>query len=246
MGVTALIPAAGKGSRMRLGRNKLLLPLCGKPVLIHTLEVFEKSAEIVSLVVACHRDEKEPLSELCSRWGLAKVKHIVEGGEERQDSVLAMLRALGGETEFVAIHDGARPLLSEEDLLATIEAAHDADGAVLGSPLRDTIKHVGRNGVIIGTPHREEYWSAFTPQVFRLEKIMEAYEKAARESLRTTDDASIVEHFGGKVVMVQARHENLKLTTAGDLALCEAVLKERAGNVFKGSLGKESRISNGQ
>jgi len=219
----ALIPAAGKGTRMDHPQNKLLLPLGSIPVIIHTLRVFQNAASIDGIIMAVNVDMIGFYETLCADYGITTVKKIVEGGYERQDSVRAMLRE-AGEPHKVAIHDGARPFLSAAHLDAVLSIPDGYEGTVLGVPLNDTLKIVDDEGLITRTPDRRLFWLAQTPQVFHFQVLREACEKAHKEALKVTDDAALIEHYGGRVKMIQGSGRNIKITTPEDLLIGETFL----------------------
>lgn len=211
---------------MNAGTNKLFCLLDHKPVIVHTLEVLQKCERIAHIILAVSSGEQEIFQDLIDRHALSKVIRLVVGGPRRQDSVYNMLEAAGS-PDMVAIHDGARPLLTRQDLARVLEIPDGFDGVILGAPLKDTLKHVGGSQVILDTPRREDYWLAQTPQVFRHGTILKAYASAKDSGMCATDDSSMVELMGGKVKIVQALSENLKITTMEDLVAAETILRER-------------------
>jgi 2-C-methyl-D-erythritol 4-phosphate cytidylyltransferase len=226
MKAAALIPAAGKGTRMQRGMSKLLIPLCGIPLIIHTLSVFEKNALIDSIVVATPPGASEEFQDLLRAHGIRKVTKLVAGGSERQHSVFNMLKAMVDDPpDLVVIHDGARPFLSQADLTRVLNIPERCDGIVLGVLLKDTIKRVDGEQVITDTPRREEFCLAHTPQVFSFNKICTAHKKAREEGWAATDDAGLVEHYGGRVKVLFGSPLNFKITTEEDLLLAEMLLK---------------------
>lgn len=226
MGVTALIPAAGAGRRMGQTTGKLFMTLNGKPILVLTLEVFQRHPDVSSIAMAVPPGEADRFIELVNEFRIDKVTKILPGGRERQDSVYNLLKGIEP-PDIVAIHDGARPLLSKSDLSRILKIPDGYDGAVLGTPLKDTIKQVGSGEVILGTPRRDDFWLAQTPQVFHFEILLRSYERVIKENIKVTDDSAIIEHCGGKVKLMAAGQENLKITTRGDIAIAEALLKQR-------------------
>ncbi|MEA5115391.1 MAG: 2-C-methyl-D-erythritol 4-phosphate cytidylyltransferase [Geobacteraceae bacterium] len=230
MAVTALIPAAGMGKRMRAGINKQYLLLAGKPILAHTLEVFEGSPFVDEVCLIVPEDEIPYCREnVVARFGFSKVSRIVSGGSERQHSVLNGLRAIqspGAQDTVVVIHDGVRPFLSRSVLRDAIETARLHDGALVAVPVKDTVKVV-RECVVLETPPRNSLWLAQTPQAFRYCIIRDAHERAAMEGWLGTDDSSLVERLGKSVRIVAGEYGNFKITTPEDLILAEAFLKEK-------------------
>jgi len=211
---------------MRAGVNKQYLELAGQPVLVHTLRLFEQHPAVAEIWVIAPASEVEYCrSEIVTRYDFAKVRGVVSGGAERQDSVRnGLLACQADPQELVLIHDGVRPLLTPGlvDLVAAAARQHGA--AVVGAPVKDTVKQVSKDRVVTATPPRAGLWQAQTPQAFRYEIIRDAHDKAFHRGYRGTDDASLVEWAGGRVVMVEGDYRNLKITTPEDLVLAEALL----------------------
>ncbi|CAG0978346.1 2-C-methyl-D-erythritol 4-phosphate cytidylyltransferase [Geobacteraceae bacterium] len=230
MAVFALIPAAGMGKRMEASINKQYLLLDGMPILARTLEVFERSPLVDGIFVVIPADEIPFCSEqVVKRQGLTKVRSIVAGGAERQQSVLNGLRAMegtAGDDDVVLIHDGVRPFVTEDILSRATAVARENDGALVAVPAKDTVKMV-ENGIITATPPRETLWLAQTPQAFRYGIIRAAHEVADAERFLGTDDAMLVERLGRQVRIVVGDYRNIKITTPEDMVLAEAFLKER-------------------
>jgi 2-C-methyl-D-erythritol 4-phosphate cytidylyltransferase len=223
----ALIPAAGMGKRMGASINKQYLQLDGLPIVARTISVFEQSPLIEAIYLVIPADEipycREHVVEAC---GFRKVVQIVPGGSERQYSVMNGLNAMRGQVaddDVVLIHDGVRPLISEQLLHESIAVARSADGALVAVPAKDTIKTV-RDGLVVDTPPRETLWQAQTPQSFRFDVIFAAHRAAEQEGFTGTDDSSLVERRGGAVRIVRGDYRNIKITTPEDLVLAEAFL----------------------
>lgn len=228
MRVAALIPAAGMGKRMAAGINKQYLKLDGKPILAHTLAVFEKASFVDDIYVIVPGDEIPYCTEnVIDSYGFAKVRRLVAGGRERQQSVLNGLRAADGlePDDIVIIHDGVRPFVPLEAVRQSVEVARLHDGALVAVPVKDTVK-ITAEGVVVDTPCRENIWLAQTPQTFRYRLIFDAYEKAETEGFLGTDDSSLVERMGKRVHIVMGDYRNIKITTPEDMLLAEAFLKE--------------------
>ncbi|HWI41234.1 MAG TPA: 2-C-methyl-D-erythritol 4-phosphate cytidylyltransferase [Verrucomicrobiae bacterium] len=230
MRTVAIIPAAGAGRRMEAGINKQYLQLLGKPLLAHTLAVFEAAGCIDEVCLVVPEAEIGFCREsVVQAYGFRKVSRIVAGGSERQHSVLNALRALeAAEEDISLIHDGARPFVTPRLLQEVADAAAGADGAVAAVPVKDTVKKAS-DGVIAGTPPREELWLAQTPQGFRYGVIRAAHEHAAAEGHLGTDDSSLVERLGGRVLLVPGDYRNIKITTPEDMLVAEAFAGERKG-----------------
>ncbi len=227
MKTIALIPAAGMGKRMAAGINKQYLLLDGMPIVARTIAVFEDFTLVDEIYVITPKAEIPFCREqVIAAHGFSKVKAIVEGGTERQHSVLNGLRAIvdPDDNDVVLIHDGVRPFVTQEIIGQSIAVAKAHEGAVVAVPVKDTIK-VAVDGIIRETPQRETLWQAQTPQAFRYGIIRNAYEKAASDGFLGTDDASLVERSGGLVHVVRGDYRNIKITTPEDLILAEAFFK---------------------
>lgn len=215
------------GRRMGATLNKQYLLLDGKPILAHTLELFQKADFIDEIFVVVPAEEIEYCRvQVVEKYRLEKVKEIVAGGAERQDSVLNGLRALDCDADdVVLIHDGVRPFVQPATVLHSIEVAREHDGALVAVPVKDTVKMV-KDAVVTSTPLRNYLWLAQTPQTFRYKVIRAAHERAAMEEFSGTDDASLLERIGGKVHVVIGDYRNIKITTPEDLILAEAFLND--------------------
>lgn len=220
----AVVPAAGSSTRM--GQDKLLLPLNGVPVILHTLRALNDCPHIAEIVVVTREDLIVPISSLCKDAALSKVRKVVRGGATRTHSVLAGVEELSRDMDLAAIHDGARPLVSPEVLDAVIRRAEQCGAAAPAVPLKDTIK-VARDGLVEHTPDRSRLYAVQTPQVFQRDLIRTALVKALEEGAELTDDCSAVERLGIGVALTQGDYRNLKLTTPEDLAVAEALLTWR-------------------
>ena len=226
MKVIALVPAAGMGKRMGVGFNKQYILLGGQPIVGRTLQVFERLPLVDEIHVIVPEEEIPYCREHVVRaGGFTKVRSVLAGGKERQNSVLNGLRALDGcaEDDVVVIHDGVRPFVTAEMVERSVEVAGEFDGALVAVPAKDTVKMV-EDGVIVDTPPRERIWLAQTPQTFRYGVIRAAHEVADAERFLGTDDASLVERLGRQVHVVSGDYRNIKLTTPEDLMLAEAFL----------------------
>lgn len=234
----ALIPAAGMGKRMGASINKQYLQLNGMPIVARTISVFERSPLIDAIYLVIPAEEipycREHVVEAC---GFCKVTAIIPGGRERQNSVMNGLRAMRehiADDDVVLIHDGVRPLITENLLREAINTARLYDGALVAVPAKDTIKTVA-DGIVTGTPDRETIWQAQTPQAFRFGVIYAAHQAAETDQFMSTDDSSLVERSGGRVCIVRGDYRNIKITTPEDLILAESFLaSDRKGGVNNG------------
>ena len=229
MSVAALVLAAGRGERFGAAVPKAFVPLAGRPLVLHALAALAAVPEIARVQPVVAAAELARFEALRPAWGaLPKLAPAVAGGAERQDSVRAGLAALPPGIEWVAVHDAARALVRPEDVSRVVAAAREGGAALLAVPVTDTVKRV-RGDVVVETPPREECWAAQTPQVFRIDLLREALEKAAAEGFVGTDDAQLVERLGVAVRVVRGDPSNFKLTHAEDLLRAERVLAARGG-----------------
>lgn len=228
METIAIILAAGQGKRMMAGYNKVLMTLGGKPMLEHTLDVFQASPLIDGIILVAKDTELEYLSDFFSAETHSKIIKSVAGGAERQDSVYQGLLALPESCKHVLIHDGARPFVSLEVIERVVEGIGENTGSVAGVPVKDTVKIVGEDNFVEETLNRAKLWNIQTPQGFMREHIIAAYSQAMQEGYYGTDDASLVEHCGGKIKIVLGAYENIKVTTPEDIVVGEALLRQNS------------------
>lgn len=224
---TAIVLAAGKGTRMNSKIQKQFLEVEGKPVIYYSLKCFQESLLIRDIILVTGEESLSYCKEeIVKRFGFSKVKKVTAGGKERYDSVYAGLCACDN-TDYVLIHDGARPFVTEEILERTCFAVKETGACVVGMPAKDTIKISDRNKMVESTPAREKVWLVQTPQAFRYSLIKESYESIrCKDMSGITDDAMIVEQESGvKVALVHGSYENLKITTPEDLIIAEAFLR---------------------
>lgn len=226
----AIVVAGGTGERLGRPGGKQLVPVLGRPVLSWTLAAFDAAPQVDLIVVVCH-------PERVAEYRAAAVDPVrpatpivfAAGGATRQDSVFAGLAALPDGVATVLVHDGARPLVTPQLIAETIAAlagASGADGVIVGHPATDTLKVV-EDGAVVETPDRRRFWAVQTPQVFRASALRSAYAAAAADGFLGTDDASLVERNGGRVLIIEGSADNIKITVAEDLALVEAALRFR-------------------
>jgi len=222
----AIVPSAGLGRRFGEGRNKPFETLGNKPVLIWALEVLERMPEISEIIPVLKEADIQAGSELFKRYKITKVKCIAPGGKERQDSVFNGLHFIKDNRAVVLIHDGARPFLEPKTVRSALRALSGCDGVVIGVLPKDTIKEI-EGELIRKTLNRDTLIAAQTPQIFFYQPLLEAYEKAMKESFYATDDAALVEWNGGRIKVVKGEYTNIKITTPEDLVIAEAFLKMR-------------------
>ncbi len=218
----AVIVAAGSASRMG-GIDKVMAPLGGTPMVARTAAAFQNCDAIAEIVIVTRPDLIRPISALCA--GMDKVRAVVAGGSSRQESVGLGLNALSKNVELAAIHDGARPLITEAVIDRTVRAANSYGAAAPAVPVKDTIKVVV-GGLVEKTPERATLQGVQTPQVFDFDLLRGALKKAQEENAAVTDDCSAVERLGMKVKIVEGDERNLKVTTPMDLKIAEMLLEE--------------------
>lgn len=229
--VTAVIVAAGNSTRMG-GVNKQKLRIDGVPVLIRTLRTFSESPWVDEIVVAAREQDIPELFSLVKSYEIPKVTDIVKGGATRQESVFAAIRCCSPVSEFFAIHDGARPLVTQEIIETTVQKAFQENAAATGVRVKDTIKVVAENGEIVETPDRSVLWAVHTPQVFSRPLYLNAAATVPNSSA-FTDDCKLMEAAGIPVFMVEGSYENIKITTPEDIALAEGILAGRKEKCFE-------------
>jgi 2-C-methyl-D-erythritol 4-phosphate cytidylyltransferase len=225
--IAAIVAAAGFGVRMGNSIPKPYLLLAGKPILAHTLGVFEKINEIQEVALVVHPEELDYCQEkVISPYGFKKVLRLVPGGKERQDSVYNALKALKNEDELeiVLVHDGVRPFFTGEMVRRLIQAARSHGGAILGLPAQDTLKTVTAEGEVRQTLERRDIWQIQTPQAFQAPLLRRAFVEAYSRDFYGTDEASLVEQLNQPVLVIPGSPLNLKITTPDDLELAEAIL----------------------
>jgi len=229
--IIAIVPAAGLGRRFGSGTNKPFQTLGGKPLIVWSLRALEAVTEICEIIPVLKSEDMEIVQRLLEEEGFSKIKRIAAGGKERQDSVYNGLKYIEDKNCIVLIHDGVRPLIEHglvEELIKqmsdVIRNKEECDGIVPGVPVKDTIKET-EGGFVRKTLKRGSLWAVQTPQVFPWNKILKAYEQAVTEGYYATDDAALIERYGGKIRIVMGSYANIKITTPEDLVVAEALLK---------------------
>ena len=227
----ALIVAGGSGERFGDPRGKQFVELCGLPIMAWSILAFDRAPSIGHIVLVCPRGRLDEVrTDVLARLSLRCEVTLTLAGATRQDSVFSGLVAMPPDFDLVAIHDGARPLVEVDAIERCIQAVRADEqlaGAILASRETDTLKLTDAEGRIIATPDRSNYWCAQTPQVFRARQVMAAHKAAVWDDFVGTDDASLVEHRGGRVRVVEAPRDNIKITVPEDLAIAEATLTRR-------------------
>lgn len=222
--ITAIVPSAGKGLRFKFKKRKPFANLNKKPVLSYALKTLQSSPLISDIVLVMDRSLLKAAQRLVRRYSITKVKHIIEGGRRRSESVRKGLRCVDKNTPLVLIHDGVRPFLSKEIVKKTISAALEFGASVSAVPVKSTIKVSRRNSFVKYTPDRRNLWEVQTPQVFKRDLIEDAYKKVRHNKL-FTDDAVLIENAGKKVKIVKGDYNNIKITTIEDMRIAEALLR---------------------
>lgn len=223
--VSAVIVAAGKGSRMKLGMNKQYIDICGKPLILRTLDIFDKCTFIDEIIIVVNPDEIDYCNEnIVHKFNFNTPIAIVPGGETRQHSVFNGIKKVNPSCQIVAIHDGARPFIRGCLIGATVEAAKQHNAAILAVKVKDTIKTVDMDGFVKTTPDRSDMWIVQTPQAFRYEIIYDTYLKAMEEEFIGTDDAMLCEKYSIKPFVVEGDYYNIKITTPEDIAFAETII----------------------
>jgi 2-C-methyl-D-erythritol 4-phosphate cytidylyltransferase len=223
--LTAIIVAGGSSQRM--GFDKLLAPLAGKPVVAHSIAAFEQTESVSAIVLVAHAERLSEYEEVVRSHGFQKVMAVIPGGLRRQDSVLRGLEQTGAVSEFVAVHDAARPLVRPDLIERIFELAHRHGGAASAAPVIDTLKRVDGDYVVIGGVERANLFAVQTPQIFRRELLEKAYRVVFDAAIEITDEISAVEQVGGKVVLVSNDEPNFKVTYPSDLPLAGFILQQR-------------------
>lgn len=223
--VTAVFPAAGSSKRMGGGINKNFLELVGEPILIRTLKTFSQVARINFLIVVVAAHEVDIVEKLLRGTEGLKSWRVTVGGSERQYSIANGLKLLPDDAKIVLVHDAARPLVTVQTINDVIDAAKKFGGAIAALPEKNTIKVVDAEGFVKYTPPRSELVSVLTPQGFKREILLRAYDRAAEEKFLGTDDSSLVERLGVKIKIVAGGYQNIKITTPEDIYIAETFLQ---------------------
>jgi 2-C-methyl-D-erythritol 4-phosphate cytidylyltransferase len=225
MFTSVIIPAAGFGERMGAAVSKQFLSLHGKPILVYTLERFQFCTAVDEIIVAAQPATHAQIEFLTKEFHLSKVSKIVEGGRRRQDSVSSALLHINPLADIVVIHDGVRPFIQQKVIFESIEKATAFSAAVVAVRVKDTVKIGNEEGRFEKTLDRSVLWMAQTPQTFQKQLILDAYEKANRENIEATDDASLVELLNVHPAIVQGSFDNIKITTPDDLDFANLIAR---------------------
>jgi 2-C-methyl-D-erythritol 4-phosphate cytidylyltransferase len=223
MYVTAIVLAAGKGLRFKSRLSKPLIKVNSKPIIIRCLGILSQHPYIKDIIVVANSKNSISITREIKQYRIKKIKDIILGGRLRQDSVINGLKAMDMRTGLVLIHDAVRPFIDKDMVSSVIKEASRYGAAIVGAPVKDTVKKVKTKFVVEKTLNRKSLWEVQTPQVFKKELILEAYERFG--DIEVTDDASLVEKLGAKVKVVRGSYNNIKITTPDDLILAEAIAK---------------------
>jgi 2-C-methyl-D-erythritol 4-phosphate cytidylyltransferase len=225
--VSAIVLAAGRSTRMGSGSNKQFIEVLGKPLLFYSLAAFEQCPAIDTVVLVRRPDYAQQAERIVREFGFKKVSAFADGGVERQDSVSNGLKACGSRTDIVAVHDGARPLVTPALIESTIVSARAFGTGIAATKVVDTIKEANEDKTVVRTVDRTRLWAVQTPQTVKFSLLRDAYAKVFEKKLVVTDEAAAVELLGETVHLVETPFLNLKVTTPSDLAIAEALLRQR-------------------
>lgn len=243
-GTSAIIPASGLGKRLGSDFDKAFVAVAGQPLIAHTLALFQDCPEVDEIILVIRTAQIVRAQELVRERGFTKVKAVTAGGEVRQDSVRNGLAKLSPGCEIVVIHDGARPLVTQEIIASSIKAALKDGAAIAAVPVIDTIKSSPDGQFVSSTLERKQLYAIQTPQTFARNVIESAYERAYADHYFGTDDASLVERLGMPVRIISGSYENVKITTPTDIIIAEAIM-ERSQKSGVRSRKSEARVGHG-
>jgi len=222
--LTCLVLAAGRGVRLKSPLSKPLIDVGGKPVIYYSLRVLNNHPKVDNIIVVCNRDNIKRIESITKKYGFRKVKKFILGGKERKDSVLNAMKSVSLESDYVLIHDAARPVLSKGLVSACIDSARKYGAAIAAVRVKPTIK-VSKDGAWVkSTLERKQLWEAQTPQVFKKELINMGYRGLGNKEV--TDDSMLIERLGRKVRLVSGSYSNIKITTPEDLLFIRAIIKK--------------------
>lgn len=239
---TVVIVAGGQGTRMNNNINKQFIKINNKEILAYTINAFHDLEEISDIIIVIEKNSYYLLNELRENNDWYKITKVVEGGENRQESVWNGLEKINDETEIVVIHDGARPFITADIIKKSIDTACDMGACGVGVPVKDTLKICDENNNIVSTPNRESFWQIQTPQTFRKDTIINAHRKAIENNYVATDDTALIEYIGGNVKIIMGDYNNIKITTSEDLFLCDTILQSQGKNDDNDTLEARNKI----
>jgi len=225
MNVAAIVPAAGAGTRLRSRIEKPYINIGNKPILSRTLLALSRNKDIKEILVSVGKDKlARARKKIIQRYNIKKARLVI-GGKERSDSVYNALKAVSEDMDYILIHDGIRPFVTDGLIRVLLKEASRHGAAIAAVPVKCTLKLGNKNGFIKGTPPREYYWEAQTPQAFKRDLIDRAYGLARKKRVLATDDSMLVERLGVKPKIVFGSYSNIKITTKEDLELARVLIK---------------------
>ena len=227
MKVAAIVAAAGKGERLKSKVHKPFVALGKDPILLHTLRALDNSSLIGEIIVVANQADLPKARLLLKKAKLKKFKDIVAGGKRRMDSVRNGLAAISEDTDYIIIHDGCRPFIDNKMISSVLDAAEIFGAAIAGVPVKPTIKEVEKGNFVAATLKREALVDVQTPQAFKKDILLRAYDRAFAEGADATDDAALVERLGIKVKVVDGSYRNIKITTPEDLRYAKMLIGEK-------------------
>lgn len=240
----AIILCSGNSTRMQSGQNKVFMELLGKPLLFYTIKNFEDNEPIDSIIIVSRKEDKTKIESIIKKYNFKKIKNIVEGGKERQDSAYNGLKSIknANKDDIILFHNGCNAFVKKEEINSVIIEAGKNGAAVLAFQLKDTIKKINKDNFVETTLDRNNLWQMQTPQAIRYSLALEAFEKAKKDKFYGTDDVSLLERLGKKVKIVQCSYKNIKITTKDDLSIAEGILmnESKIKNEFRIGLGQDS------
>ena len=223
--LSAIIVAAGQGLRLKAALPKPLVKIGKLPLIIYSLNTLDNHPDIDEIIMVLNAKNQRAITRLIKNYSFKKIKSLVLGGKRRQDSVSNGLKMVSGNSDWVLIHDSARPFIDCQTIAKVILAAKKTGSAIVAVKSKSTIKFSQKNNIVKKTLNRDDLWEAQTPQVFRKELILKAYKKYCKE--KVTDDASLIEKLGKQVLIVQGSYQNIKITTGEDLLFAGLIAKRR-------------------
>ncbi|MDQ5983200.1 MAG: 2-C-methyl-D-erythritol 4-phosphate cytidylyltransferase [Eubacteriales bacterium SKADARSKE-1] len=224
---SAIIVAAGNSSRMRNDQSKIFEMILKKPSILYALKAFQESDFINEIIIVCKEKDIDNLKYIVRQNHISKFNSFALGGSSRQKSVFSGINKASSNSTHFAIHDAARICITKEIIDKTVRKAYETKAAITGVPLKDTVKYLDDNGLIINTPIRSKLWCAQTPQVFEKYLYIEAMKRSNKVRQDYTDDSQLIENCGGKVYIVMGDYKNIKITTPEDILICENMLLNR-------------------
>ncbi len=226
---SVVVAAAGSSSRMQ-GTNKLFIEIGGKPVLAHTLTALNRCKELAEIIVVTRSDDMTAVAQLCSTYKISKISKIIAGGKTRLESVYNGVQQVSADSRLIAVHDGARPFVTQNLVSNTVDAALKFSAAAPAVPVTSTLKQA-KNGMVEKTIARENLYEVQTPQIFAAEILKGALQNAVDKSLNITDDCMAAEAIGCPVKLTEGSRENIKLTTVADIAYAEVIHKAQRNSL---------------